>query len=130
MCLMYPLWYDLGWTWNTPRGAFQDLHKGAQKGSPEIALEDALLVALFLCNSQCIIWLVTFNAALEGTSKVSLLGALKTAYKVDGPFVNAIESAPEATLKLQLMMNLAIYIKAHKKVHLRLHSQSCTWSCT
>ena len=80
---------------NTPRiafkGAFKDLCKGAQKGSPEITLKGALQVALEL---HLFIQLsmhktiqydsvkgeieVAFYAALEGASKISFLGALKT----------------------------------------------------
>ena len=64
-------------------------------------------------------------AALEGASKISFYGVIATAQEFDGPFVSAIETAPEGKLKLYLKIHLAIYIKTHKKVdlglHLRLH---------
>ena len=37
-------------------------------------------------------------AALEGASKISLYWTLKTAWKVDGPLVSAIEGAPKDAL--------------------------------
>ena len=69
---------------------------------------------------------VALYTALESASKISFLGALKTASKVDRRLVSAIESAPDGTLKLQAMMHVAICIKTHKKVHLRLHFKGCT----
>ena len=73
------------------KGALQDLYKDAPKGTPEVALKGALHVAvelqLFMLSSmhksvqndsiQCEIESALF-VALEGASKISFQGELKT----------------------------------------------------
>ena len=77
------------------------------KATFQVALKLHLLIHLSMHNS------ITNDsgkrevryAALEGASKISFYGALKTAQKVNFILASAIESAPEGTLKLQRSMH-------------------------